>query len=129
MKLFIQFFSILLILAGLSFLFDPEIITGFLEVNSQALWLYISAIVARLVLGAVLIKSANMTRYPVAIKIFGYLVVLAAIIFIFIGRENFQDFMSAIIPFIKPYGRLAGILVMVFGGLLFYAYSDKKKNN
>ena len=126
MKLIILLLGILLILSGVSLLFAPEIIFEFLEKNKENLSLYISAIVVRLVLGILLIKSANESKYPVIIKILGFLFIIIAVIFIFIGRESFQDLISSLLPVFKPYGRIGGLASMAFGSFLIYAFSAQK---
>ena len=52
---------------------------------------------------------------------------LAVIIFIFIGQENFQDFMSWLIPNFKPFTPVSGLLSIAFGGFLIYSFSKNKQ--
>ena len=44
----------------------------------------------------------------------------------FIGQESFQDFITSIIPNVKPYAPVSGLLAIAFGGFLIYAYSGNK---
>jgi len=88
---------------------------------------YILAIVVRLVFGIIFIIAAKESKYPGVIKFFGYLAIIAAIIFIFIGQESFQDFFSSLIPDIKPYAPLSGVLDIAIGGFLIYAFSRNKE--
>ena len=90
MRIVIIIFGILLILAGLSLVVDPDIIFNFISTGGDKLWLYIIAIVVRLVLGIFLIISAKASRYPTAIKVFGYIFVLAAAVLIFMGQGSFR---------------------------------------
>ena len=126
MKLVIKLLGILLILAGISFIIYPEFIFGWLEDNTENSSLYISAIVGRFVLGIILIMAAKESKFPLFFKIFGYLAVIAAIVFIFIGHENFQHFMASIIAEFKSYARISGLIVVAVGGLFIYAFSRKK---
>ena len=127
MKLIIKLFGILLLLAGISLLINPEIIIGWIEENMENTSLYISAIVVRLVFGILFIAAARESKYPNLIKFFGYLFIIAAIIFIFIGQESFQDFITSFIPHVKPFAPISGMLSIVFGGFLIYAFSRNKE--
>ncbi len=127
MKLIIKLFGILLLLSGISLLFKPEIIFGWIEDNMENTSLYISAIVVRLVFGVLFIVAARASKYPGVIKFFGYLFIIAAIILIFIGQESFQDFINSLIPDVKPFAPLSGLLSIAFGGFLIYAFSRNKE--
>ena len=127
MKLIIKLFGILLLLSGVSLLIKPEFIFGWIENNMENTSLYISAIVVRLVLGIIFIVAAGKSKYPGVIKFFGYLLIIAAIIFIFIGQESFQNFIASLIPNFKPFAPVAGLLIIAFGGFLIYAFSRNKE--
>lgn len=127
MKLIIKLFGILMLLSGISLLITPEIIYGWLEDNMENTSLYILAIVVRLIFGILFIVAARESKYPGVIRFFGYLFIIAAIIFIFLGQESFQDFISSLIPDVKPYARVGGLFGIAFGGFLIYAFSRKKE--
>jgi hypothetical protein len=127
MTLIIKLFGILLLLSGLSLLINPEIILGWIENNMGNTSLYISAIIVRLVFGILFIVAARESKYPGVIRFFGYLFIIAAIIFIFMGQESFQDFISTLIPDVKPFAPLSGLLSIAFGGFLIYAFSRNKE--
>ena len=126
MKLVIKLLGILFILAGISLLIDPKFIYGWIEDDLENKSLYISAIVGRLVFGTLLIIAAKESKYPSTIKFIGYFVIIAAIIFIFIGHENFKDFVSSLIPAFKPYAPVGGLFSLVLGGFLIYTFSGSK---
>jgi len=127
MKLIIKSFGMLFLLLGISLLIEPDIIIGWIENNMENTSLYISAIVARLVFGILFIVAARESKYPIVIKFFGYLFIIAAIIFMFIGQEMFQDFISSLIPDVKPFAPLSGLLSIAFGSFLIYAFSKNKE--
>ena len=127
MKLFVKLFGGFILLAGISLLINPEIIIGWIEDNMESTSLYISAIVMRLILGILFIGAARESKYPGVIKFFGYLFIIAAILFIFIGQENFQHFITSLIPDIKPFAPVSGILCIAFGGFLIYAFLRNKE--
>ena len=126
MKLIIKLLGILFLLIGISLLIKPEIIIGWIKDNVENTSLYISAIVVRLVLGILFIIAAKESKYPGVIKFFGYITIIAAIIFIFMGHERFQDSISSLIPVFKPYAPVIGLVGMAFGGFLVYAFPKSK---
>ncbi|WP_297760517.1 hypothetical protein [uncultured Muriicola sp.] len=127
MKLAVKLFGILMLLLGISLLIKPEIIISWIENNMENTSLYITAIVVRLVFGILFIVAANESRYTGVIKFFGYLFILAAIILIFIGQENFKHFISSLIPEVVPFAPLSGLLAIAFGGFLIYAFTRNKE--
>ena len=127
MKLFIKLFGILILVLGLSLLIKPEFIFGWMEDNMENKSLYIIAILVRLVFGIFFIMAAKESKYPGVIKFFGYLFIIAAIIFIFIGHESFKHLIASMIPDFKPYAPVSGLIGMVLGGLLVYAFSGNKE--
>ncbi len=98
-----------------------------MESNVENTALYISAIVVRLAFGILFIVVAKASKYPRVIKFLGYLFIAAAIIFMIMGQDNFQDFIIEFIPDIKPYAPVSGVLAIIFGGFLIYAFSKKKE--
>ncbi len=116
-----------MLLLGISLLIKPEILIGWIENNMETTSLYISAIVVRLVFGSLFLVAARESKYPGVIKFLGYLFIIAAIVFIFIGQESFQDFITSIIPNVKPYAPVSGLLAIAFGAFLIYAFSRNKE--
>ena len=116
-----------MLLSGISLLIKPEIIFGWIENNMENTSLYIFAIVVRLVLGILFIVAARESKYPGVIKFFGYLFIIAAIILIFLGQESFHDFITSVIPDVRPFAPVAGLLSIAFGGFLIYAFSRNKE--
>ncbi len=127
MKLIVKLFGILMLLSGISLLIKQEIIIGWIENNMVNTSLYISAIVARLVFGISFIVAAQESIYPGVIKFIAYMFIVEAIIYILIGQENFQDFITSLIPHVKPFASVSGLLSIAFGGFLIYAFSKKKE--
>lgn len=127
MRLIIKLIGILFILAGIFFLFDPEGLYNWIENNKQNTWLYVTAIAIRLFLGTLFILAAKESKYPGVIKFIGYLLIIVVIIFVAIGHNGFQDFISFLIPVFKPYAPLSSLFALVFGGLLVYAFSKRKE--
>ena len=116
-----------MLLAGISLLIKPEIILGWIENNMENTSLYISAIVVRLFLGILFIVAARKSKYPGVVKFLGYLFIIAAIIFIFMGQESFQNFVTSLIPDVKPFASVSGLFSIAFGGFLIYTFSKNTK--
>lgn len=127
MKLIIKLFGIFLLVAGISLLIYPELIIGWIEGNMENTSLYITAIIVRLVIGLLFVVTARASKYPTVIKFLGYLFILASIVLIYIGHVGFQHFITSVIPEVEPYAPLSGLLGMVFGGFIIYAFTKNKK--
>lgn len=125
MKQLIKLIGLLFVLAGLAILLFPDVVLGWLEENAENRSMYISAIVARLILGVLFITAAKKSSYPVVVKLFGYLLILVAIALVVMGQQRFADFVLVLIPTLNPFAFVAGLVVMVFGGFIIYAFSGK----
>ena len=115
-------FGLLTLLAGVIIVINPDIIFGYLRDNLDKPWLQFVAIIVRLVLGILLIHTAELARFPLIIEILGWLSIAAAITFALMGRQRFLKLMSWAFSLLKPYGRIGGLFAIAFGGFLVYAY-------
>ena len=127
MKLIIKIIGIFILLLGFSFLIKPDYVFGWIEDNANNQSLYIMAIVIRLILGFLFIISANASKYPVFLKILGYIAIIAAIVLIFIGQNGFQDLISSVFSHIKSYTAVIGIVALAFGAFLMYAVTGNNE--
>jgi len=118
----IIFFGALTLLAGIVIVINPGVVFGPLRNNSDKLELHILAIVVRLVLGVLLISQSAVSKFPFAIEIIGWLSIVAAIFLTVIGRNNFKRLMSWAFSFLKPFGRVGGIIAAAFGAFLIYVF-------
>jgi len=125
MKLIVKLFGVFIVLAGLILLVKPAIILDWIEINKNSNTLYISAILARFIFGILFIVLAKESRYPVAFKVLGYLFILAALSFVIIGKDAFQNFIASLIPHVSPYAILSGVVAMAFGVFILYAFTKK----
>lgn len=122
MVLIIIIFGALTLLAGMVILINPDIIFGLLRKNLDNIALHILAVVVRLVLGVLLIYYSELSRFPLVMEIIGWISIAAAITFAVIGRKNFHRLMSWALNVMKPVARIGGIIAMVFGGFIIYAF-------
>ena len=122
MTVLIIIFGALTLLAGIVIIINPEVIFGFLRNNLDKLVLHILAVAVRLVIGVLLIYQSNVSKFPFAIEVIGWLSIVAAIIIAAMGRRNFNRLMSWALSLVKPIGRVGGILAVAFGAFLIYAF-------
>lgn len=122
MIVLIIIFGALTLLAGIVIVINPEVIFGFLRNNLDKLVVHILAVLVRLVLGVLLIYQSNVSKFPFVIEIIGWLSIVAAIFLAVMGRRNFNRLMSWALSFVKPFGRVGGVLAAAFGAFLIYAF-------
>ncbi len=122
MTALIIIFGALNLVGGIVIVINPEVIFGYLRNNLDKLELHILAIVVRLVLGVLLIYQSNVSKLPFVIEIIGWLSIVAAIFLAVIGRRNFNRLMWWALSFLKPFGRVGGVLAAAFGAFLIYAF-------
>ena len=122
MTVLILVFGFFLIFAGVSLILRPRIVYGLLANNLDKIWLYPVAIVTRLVLGAILIYFAGISKYPPMIVAIGWILVVAAGVFATIGHKRFKRLVSWVLSVFEPYGRVIGIGSVCLGMFLIYAF-------
>jgi len=122
MTVLIVIFAALMLLAGIVIVINPEIIFGFLRTKLDKLELHVLAVVVRLVLGVSLIYQSDVSRFPFAIEIIGWLSIVAAVVLGAIGRQNFHRLISWALSLVKTFGRVGGALAVAFGSFLIYAF-------
>jgi hypothetical protein len=122
MTLLIIIFGALTLLSGTVIVINPVVIFGFLRDNLDRLLLHILAVVIRLVLGALLIYQSDISRFPLVIEIIGWISIVAAIFLAVMGRRNFKLLMSWALSLSKPFGRVGGVITVVFGAFLIYSF-------
>jgi len=121
MNYIIILFGIATIVAGLIIVINPDTVFGLLRRKLESLGLHILAVVVRIILGAALIICAAESKYPSAILILGWISIVAAAVLGIIGRTNFKRLMSWALSVAPSFGRLGGLLAILFGGFLIHA--------
>ena len=122
MSVLIIIFGALTLLAGIIILVNPATLFGLFARHIDELWLQVTAVVVRLVLGVLLIVQSGISRFPVVIDIIGWISIVAAVFFAVIGRNNFKRFISRALSLLEPCGRAGGVLAAGFGAFLVYAF-------
>ncbi len=122
MTIFILFFGVLLVLAGFLLILNPDFFFGFLNENVEKLWIYVGAVIVRIIFGGLLIYSSSYSKFPLIVSILGWMMVIAAVILLVMGRKNFEKLVLRVISIFKPYGRIGGLFSVGFGSFLIYAF-------
>jgi hypothetical protein len=121
MNYIIILFGIATIVAGIIIVINPAMVFGLLRRKLESLGLHILAVVVRILLGVALIICAAESKYPSAILILGWISIVAAAVLGIIGRTNFKRLMSWALNVAPSFGRLGGLLAILFGGFLIHA--------
>jgi len=121
MNYIIILFGIATIVAGIIIVINPATVFGLLRRKLESLGLHISAVVVRIILGAALIICAAGSKYPTAILILGWISIVAAAVLGIMGRTKFKRLMSWALNVAPSFGRLGGLLAILFGGFLIHA--------
>lgn len=129
MKWIVLLFGLFLIVAGIILFIDDNIVIGYINTNMESSWLYFFAIVMRIIMGAALLKTASKSRHPLAFLVIGGIALAAALIFLAIGHEQFQQMMANLLPYFENTGTWSGIVALLFGVFLLYAINKKKVIN
>jgi len=121
MNYIIILFGTATIVAGIIILINPETVFGLMRRKSESLGLHILAVVVRIILGVALIVYATESKYPTAISILGWISIVAASVLGIMGQANFRRLMSWALSLAPPFGRIGGLLAILFGGFLIHA--------
>ncbi len=122
MTFIIIFFGLMMFLAGVIIVVNPEIIFGLVRNNLEKVSLHVLAIGVRLFIGILLIQYAGESKFPTIIEILGWFFIAAAVVFSVIGRRHFLSLVSWAFSLLKPYGQVGGVMSILFGGFLIYAF-------
>jgi len=122
MTIMIYIFGVLLVFAGFLLILNSDFFFRFLNKNVEKLWIYVAAVIVRIIFGGILIYSSSYSKFPLVISILGWMIVIAAVILLVIGRKNFEKLVLWVISVFKPYGRIGGLFSVGFGSFLIYAF-------
>ena len=68
-----------------------------------------------------LVLVAGGSRFPLTLQMLGGLVLALAVSIALMGRTRFTKSIESILTLATDYGRLAGVIGMLFGGFVVYA--------
>ena len=122
MKIIIGLFGVLICLGGLVILVAPEKFKNVMN-NWTGQPRFLFAIIIRIVLGAVLLSEAASLRFPLAMKIIGAIIILAAVVLLIVGQERMDRFIDWCMKQSENVFRVASALAIVFGAFFIYVAS------
>lgn len=123
MLIIIYLFALFLLIASVLLVVKPALIPDYIERHGDNTGLYVAAIAARLVLGGLLIYYAGLSRYPLAVTIIGWITVIAALLFLVIGKTRFTRMLQWIMAKVRPWVRVASAPALLLGAFLLYAFA------
>jgi hypothetical protein len=121
MQIIIILLGALILGMGVLLLAQPRQILDWLVDRSDTAWLYAAAIIVRLLLGAVLIRYAPLSRFPLALEILGWVALVAAVGLLLMGRGRFSRLVRWAFGLLGGLVRIAGVFAVLFGAFLIYA--------
>jgi hypothetical protein len=122
MKQLIILVGVFIFLAGLALVLNSGGILQFISENTDEVVVYYLAIGVRLFLGVLFVLTARLSNFPLVMKIFGYLFIAVALVFILMGHGNFVKTLDNVMEIFTPYATVSGIAAVIFGGFVIYAY-------
>ncbi len=114
--------GLLLVVASTVILVKPNLVFGYLLNHIEKYYIYWSAIVARLLIGLLLISLSSESLFPLITRILGFITLGVGAVLLMIGKENFQNLGKKVLNMAEPFGRIGGILGLVFGLFLIHAF-------
>jgi len=106
---------------GFSLVLKPELIVGLIRESVDAVWLHVTAVVARLILGGALLTYSAFSKYPIILEILGWIAIITAMGMGGMGRSNFKALILWALKFTSSYARIGGWVTIFFGVFLVHA--------
>jgi len=125
MSVLFKILGLSIIIAGISLIVKPDFLLAWFENNISNTKMYFAAIGIRLILGILLIVAANQSKFPPLIKALGAISIIAALVFLVIGHEQFVEFITMILDSFRSLAPLAAVLSIVIGSFLIIAFSKR----
>jgi uncharacterized protein YjeT (DUF2065 family) len=120
MDLAVKIVGVFLILAGLLYLLRPQVVRSLTQFFIKGNRLYISAIV-RLILAVLFLLSATKCTHPQIVGAFGVLFLLGGLTIFMAGPAKLKPTLTWFLARSPVWSRIAGIVIMAFGGIIVYA--------
>jgi hypothetical protein len=118
---FVVGFSTFAVLIGCVILVNPAAVYDLLRRYKGSVGLYAVAIIVRIVLGIALLVVAPLSKFPLVLQAVGWLAIVAAVVFLAMGRPRFNKIIEWALDLSLHLGRLSGLFALLFGVFLVYA--------
>lgn len=99
----------------------PKALIGWVLKVWNRPWAIYFAIAMRIALGVLFILAADETRYPQVFNIFGYLMIIAAIMIAIVGRKRLDTFIQWWVDSSPMFARAWLLFGMAFGAFIIHA--------
>lgn len=120
-KYTIILFGIFILIAGFLMLFAPNNARRILRKAGSTNIINYTEISIRLLLGIVIILYSDFSKFPSVLFIFGWFMLITALILFFVPRKSHHNFSLKSADVIKPaYFRLISPFAFFLGGLIIY---------
>ena len=120
-KWIVIFFGIFIIFIGFVMLINPTKARNTLRKAGSTNLINYAEITMRLIPAIALILCAEVSKYPIAFKIFGWIMLITSLILYVVPRKTHHQFSMKSADILKPlYFRLISPFAFIFGGLILY---------
>ena len=119
MKIIITLFGAFICLAGLVMLISPQKFKDVMN-NIADQTLFLSAVIVRIIIGAILLLEAPNLKFTPVIEVIGSIFILAAIILLLIGQNRVRRMIDWFLKFSDNFYRIWSVLAFAFGGFLIF---------
>ena len=120
-KWIVLFFGLFIIFIGFVMLFYPKKARNTLRKAGSTNFINYAEITIRLIPAIALIVSAEVTKFPLAFKIFGWIMGVTSLVLYFVPRKIHHGFSMKSADILKPiYFQLISPLAFLLGGLIIY---------
>jgi uncharacterized membrane protein YfcA len=114
-------FGVFIILVGFLMLFKPSKARSILQKAGSTNLINYSEITIRLIPAIALIIYSDFSKYPIAFKIFGWIMIITSLILYIIPRKTHHKFSMISAAILKPiYFRLISPFAFLLGFLIIY---------
>ena len=120
MQNWLLFIGTLIAFFGLAILAGPNSFLKRLRRYNESIYLHLAAVLARVIVGVLLVMVAEASRMPMVLTILGWFSIAVAVVLTCIGRTRFKKLMVWTIDLCFVYGRAIGLLPLVLGIFIVY---------
>ena len=120
-KWIVIFFGIFIIFIGFVMLINPTKARNTLRKAGSTNLINYAEITMRLIPAIALILCSELSKFPLAFKIFGWIMLITSLILYVVPRKTHHQFSMKSADILKPlYFRLISPFAFIFGGLILY---------
>ncbi|MDX1363135.1 MAG: hypothetical protein R3243_02920 [Arenibacter latericius] len=120
-KWVVVLFGAFIILVGFIMLFNPRKARVFLRKAGSTNFINYTEITLRLIPAIALTVTSDFSKYPIAFKLLGWIMVITSLILYGIPRKNHHQFAMKSADILKPiYLQVISFFAFLFGGLIIY---------